>query len=237
MEAPVAVLKYYHNEVNIMRRSGDSTEFNQMKKLELSNLNLFIEQKSDLHYLDTGSTVHRFLRYFEPTSLTITVLPHVQFIKKKPVVVDLNSDFVSLVKKLQIIGPCSLQFRPEMEILKEVMVTPIQGETAVCTLLHVSEEDQLSHKQGICCLDVRALWRKCPQVTRFNNIPLKVQGKLRRFGARRRRWGTVFNSLGESFAQWISACMKAFFKDYKRSGGQLDMATWRKKHWNSRKLR
>ena len=49
----MAVLKYYHNEVNIMRRSGDSTEFNQMKKLELSNLNLFIEQKSDLHYLES----------------------------------------------------------------------------------------------------------------------------------------------------------------------------------------
>ena len=101
----MAVLKYYHNEVNIMRRSGDSTEFNQMKKLELSNLNLFIEQKSDLHYLDTGSTVHRFLRYFEPTSLTITVLPHVQFTKKKHVVVDLNSPFVSIVKKLQSLDP------------------------------------------------------------------------------------------------------------------------------------
>ena len=168
--------------------------------------------------------------------MTITVLPHIRFTKKKSVVVDLNSEFISLVKKLHIIGPCSLQFRPDMESLKEVTVSPIQGETAACTLLHVPEEDRMMHRQGICCMDVRALWRKCPKVTKFNRIPLKVQGKLRRVGARGRRWGIVFNSLGESFPKWISASKKAFFKDYKRRGGQLDVAAWGKKYWNSRKL-
>ena len=40
----------------------------------------------------------------------------------------LNSgDLISLVEKLHIIGPCSLQFRPVMESLKEVKVSPIQG--------------------------------------------------------------------------------------------------------------
>ena len=119
--------------------------------------------------------------------MSITVMPHIRFTKKKSVVVDLNSEFISLVKKLHIIGPCSLQFRPDMESLKEVKVTPIDGETSTCTLLHLPEEDQVVHKQGMCCLDVRALWRKCPNVTKFNNIPLKVQGKLRRVGARGRR--------------------------------------------------
>jgi len=236
LEAPVAVLKYYQSEVKTMMRSGDPTEFNQLGMLELSSLNLFIEQKSDLQSLDTGSVVDRFLRYFEPTNLTITVLPHIQFTKKKSVVVDLNYECVSLVKKLHIIGPCSLQFRPDMESLKEVKVTPIQGETSACTLPHVPEEDRMMHRQGTCCMDVRALWRKCPKVTKFNSIPLKVQGKLRRMGARGRRWGIVFNSLGESFPKWISASKKAFFKDYKRSGGQLDLATWGRKYWNSRKL-
>ena len=168
--------------------------------------------------------------------MSLTVLPHIRFSKKKSVVVDLNSELISLVKKLHIIGPCSLQFRPDMESLKEVKVTPIDGETSTCTLLHLPEEDRVVHKQGICCLDVRALWRKCPKVTKFNNIPLKVQGKLRRVGARGRRWGIVFNSLGESFPTWISACKKAFFKDYKRNGGQLEFKAWGRKYWKNRKL-
>ena len=58
----MAVLKYYHSEVKTMMRSGDPIEFNQVRKLELSSLNLFVEQKSDLQNLDTGSAVDRFLR-------------------------------------------------------------------------------------------------------------------------------------------------------------------------------
>ena len=58
----MAVLKYYHSEVKTMMMGGDPTEFNQLRKLELSSLNLFIEQKSDLRSLDTGSVVDRFLR-------------------------------------------------------------------------------------------------------------------------------------------------------------------------------
>ena len=58
----MAVLKYYQSEVKTMMRSGDPTEFNQLGMLELSSLNLFIEQKSDLQSLDTGSVVDRFLR-------------------------------------------------------------------------------------------------------------------------------------------------------------------------------
>ena len=58
----MAVLKYYHSEVKTMMRSGDHIELNQMRKLELCNLNLFIEQKSDLQSLDTGSAFDRFLR-------------------------------------------------------------------------------------------------------------------------------------------------------------------------------
>ena len=62
LEAPVAVLKFYRSEVKTMMMSGDPIEFNQLRKLELSSLNLFIEQKSDLQSLDTGSAVDRFLR-------------------------------------------------------------------------------------------------------------------------------------------------------------------------------
>ena len=62
LEAPVAVLKYYRNEVKTLMMSGDAVEFSQLRKVELSSLNLFIEQKSDLQSLDTGSAVDRFLR-------------------------------------------------------------------------------------------------------------------------------------------------------------------------------
>ena len=64
---------------------------------------------------------------------------------------------------------------------------------------------------------------------------LKTQGGWRRVGARRRRWRVVFNDLGESFPKWNNACKKAFFKDYVRSGGQLDLKSWGKTHWNGRK--
>ena len=62
LEAPVVVLKYYQSEVQTMMMSGDPMEFNQLRRLELSSLNLFIEQKSDLRSLDTGTAVDRFLR-------------------------------------------------------------------------------------------------------------------------------------------------------------------------------
>ena len=58
----MAVLKYYRSEVKRMMMSGDTMEFNQLRRLQLSSLNLFIEQKSDLQSLDTGTAVDRFLR-------------------------------------------------------------------------------------------------------------------------------------------------------------------------------
>ena len=176
LEAPVGVLKNFHRSAATLRfHNGDSTEFNQMRKLDLATLNLFIVEKCDLQYLNTGSARERFLRYFEPLDLTITVLPFVKFTKKKPVVVDINSEYISIVKSLHIIGPCSLQFRPEMENLKEVRVSPIQRESPTCTLPRISEANRATHRQGVCCMDVRALWRKCPLVTKFNGISLKAQ--------------------------------------------------------------
>ena len=175
MEAPVGALKNFHGITNTLQLQGDNTEFRQLKKLDLTSLNLFIVHKSDLPSLDTESAWERFLKYFEPYDLTITVLPLVKFATKKSVVVDLNGKYISLVKRLHIIGPCSLQFRPEMENLKEVRVSPIQGEFATCTLPHVPEADRGMHRQGMCCMDVRVLWRKCPMVTRFNGISLKAQ--------------------------------------------------------------
>ena len=176
----MGVLKNFHRSAATLRAyhefiEGESTEFNQMRKLDLASLNLFIVHTCDLQHLNTASARERFLRYFEPSDLTITVLPFVTFTKKKSVVVDLNSEYISHVKRLHIIGPCSLQFRPEMESLTEVRVSPIEGESSTCTLPHVPEANRATHRQGICCMDVRALWRKCPLVTKFNGISLKAQ--------------------------------------------------------------
>ena len=176
LEAPVGVLKNFHRSAATLRAyHGESTEFNQMRKLDLATLNLFIVHTCDLQHLHTASARERFLRYFEPSDLTITVLPFVTFTKKKSVVVDLNSEYISHVKRLHIIGPCSLQFRPEMESLTEVRVSPIEGKSSTCTLPRVPEATRATHRQGICCMDVRALWRKCPLVTKFNGISLKAQ--------------------------------------------------------------
>ena len=67
--------------------------------------------------------------------------------------------------------------------------------------------------------------------------PTNAQGGWYRVGARRRRWGVVFNELGESFPKWNNACKKAFFKNYVRCGGQLGLNSWGKTHWNGRKLK
>ena len=157
----MSILADYHGEVMSMMLN---LEIHQMMKLQLISLNLFIECKSELQCLDSGCKCgcQKFLVYFEPFDLTITVSPSLEFTKKKSVVVDLSSDLISIVERLHIIGPCSLQFRPVMESLKEVRVSPIQGESSTCTLSSVPETDRAMHRQGICCLDVRALWRKCP---------------------------------------------------------------------------
>ena len=232
LEAPVEVLEDYHRLVTTKMLNG---EIQQMIKLQLISLNLFIQSKSDLPRLDTRIRCdckcgcEMFLKYFEPFHLTLTVSPFVEFTKKKSVVVDLNSDLISLVERLHIIGPCSLQFRPVMEGLKEVKVSPIQGRTTACTLPNIAEEDRVMHRPGMCCIDVRGLWRKCPMVTSFFDISLKAHGNWSGDKAQ-----VVFDE--QSYPQWTSTCKKAFFKDYVRRGGQLDLKSWAKTHWNSRKL-
>ena len=224
------VLEDYHRLVTTKMLDG---EIQQMIKLQLISLNLFIQSKSDLPSLDTRGDCkcgcEMFLKYFEPFHLTLTVSPFVEFTKKKSVVVDLNSDLISLVERLHIIGPCSLQFRPVMEGLKEVKVSPIQGRTTACTLPNIAEEDRVSHRPGMCCIDVRALWHKCPMVTTFFDISLTAHGSWSGDKAQ-----VVFDE--QNYPQWTSTCMKAFFKDYVRRGGQLDLKSWVKTHWNSRKL-
>ena len=227
------VLEDYHRLVTTMMLDG---EIQQMIKLQLTSLNLFIQSKDDLPSLDTGGDCkcgcEMFLKYFEPFDLTITVSPLVEFTKKKSVVVDLNSDLISLVERLHIIGPCSLQFRPVMEGLKEVKVSPIQGNTAACTLPNIPEEDRVKHRPGVCCIDVRTLWHKCPMVTSFFDISLKAHGNWCGDGAQS-RCAVSFDD--QSFPQWMSTCKKAFFRDYVRRGGQLDLKSWAKTHWNARK--
>ena len=66
-------MRAYHEFIE-----GESTEFNQMRKLDLASLNLFIVHTCDLQYLNTASAREIFLRYFEPSDLTITVLPLLQ---------------------------------------------------------------------------------------------------------------------------------------------------------------
>ena len=226
------VLENYHREVTTWMLDG---EIQQMVQLQLIHLNLFIERKSDLQSLDTGCKCdcHRFLKYFEPFHLTITVSPFLEFTKKKSVVVDLHSDLVSLVERLHIIGPCSLQFRPVMEGLKEVKVSPIQGNTAACTLPNIPEKERVKHRPGVCCIDVRALWCKCPMVTSFYDISLKPHGNWCGDESQSRP-AVSFDE--QSFPQWMSTCKKAFFKDYVNRGGQLDLKSWAKTHWNARKL-
>jgi len=239
MEVPVEVLELYHLEVFTMLLTLDrEIQFQQMTKLQLISLNLFIECKSELQCLDSGCKCgcQKFLVYFEPFDLTITVSPSLEFTKKKSVVVDLSSDLISIVERLHIIGPCSLQFKPVMESLKEVKVSPIQGNTANCTLPKIPEEDRVMHRPGICCMDVRALWRKCSMVTSFFDISLKAHGHWcrDRGDPQSGRRAVLYDE--QSYPQWMATCKKTFFKDYMRRGGLEDLKSWSKTHWNSRKL-
>ena len=230
---PVSILADYHREVMSMMLN---LEIHQMMKLQLISLNLFIESKSELQSLDTDGKCdcQRFLAYFEPFHLTIIVSPNVEFTKKKSVVVDLNSELISLVERLHIIGPCSLQFRPVMKNLKEVKVSPIQGNTSACTLSKIREENRLMHTPGMCCMDVRALWHRCPMVTSFFDISLKAHGKWHRDDPQSRRREVLFEK--QSYPQWMATCRKTFFKDYVNRGGHLNLKSWAKSHWNGRKL-
>ena len=78
------VLETYHIEVTTLMLDG---AIQQLMKLQLTSLNLFVESKVDLQSLDTGGD-DNFLKYFEPFDLTITVSPFLEFTKKKSVVVD-----------------------------------------------------------------------------------------------------------------------------------------------------
>ena len=234
----MGILRIYHAEVNATTMMFDrEIQFQQMMKLQLISLNLFIERKIDLQSLDGCKCgCQSFLSYFEPFHLTITVSPFVGFTNKKSVVVDLGRDQISLVERLHIIGPCSLQFRPVMESLKEVKVSPIQGNTATCTLPKIPEEDRAMHRPGICCMDVRALWRQCPMVTSFFDISLKAHGNWRRVRDDPQSGRRAVLFYEQSYPQWMATCKKTFFKDYVRRGGQLELKSWAKTHWNGRKL-
>ena len=234
MEVPVEILENYHREVSTIMLDRE-IQLQQMMKLQLISLNLLIEYKNELQSLDTGCKCgcQKFLAYFEPYHLTITVSPFLEFTKKKSVKVDLSSD---LVERLHIIGPCSLQFRPVMESLKEVKVSPIQGNTATCTLPKIPQEDRVMHRPGVCCMDIRVLWRQCPMITSFFDISLKAQGNWRRVRDDVQSGWRAVLFYEQSYPQWIATCKKTFFTDYVRRGGQLDMKSWAKTHWNGRKL-
>ena len=68
------ILENYHREVSTIMLDRE-IQLQQMMKLQLISLNLLIEYKNELQSLDTGCKCgcQKFLAYFEPYHLTITV--------------------------------------------------------------------------------------------------------------------------------------------------------------------
>ena len=104
-----------------------------------------------------------------------------------------------------------------MPMLKEVEVSFSNTETG-CNFWKSHPEDQnvAIHKNSQCCVDVRAIWKECPRVHRFNGVCMEEQRE------------------GKTFNKWMLKVKRAFFKDYEQRGGTMALKLWGKTRWNSK---
>jgi len=124
----------------------------------------------------------------------------------------------SVVERLEIEGPCTVNIVPVMRNLKEVVVKP-KSTDELCTYWRIKREDRAIHRAGLCCVNIGSTYLNCPNLTRFMGIDMPSIPHDRKSGI------------------WNLKLRKKFYKLYTAAGGSMEFKVWCKMRWFSKKLK
>ena len=119
------------------------------------------------------------------------------------------------VEKLVVKGPCNLNLVPVMENLKEVEIIP-DSLPGSCTYWRSKQDDRILHRNGLCCVNLGTMFKKCPHLEKFVGLE-------------------VGNIPKDTFIKWNLKLKKVFYQDYLHQGGTKEFKTWVKNRWFTRK--
>ena len=124
----------------------------------------------------------------------------------------------SYVEKLVVSGPCTFSIFPIMERLKEVVVKlDTSSPDNNCTYWKSKVDDRSLHRAGLCCVNIGAVYEKCPSVERFMGVEV----------------GTVSHK--QTFTKWNTRIKKRFYEYYLQQGGSKELKAWAKTRWFTRR--
>ena len=137
---------------------------------------------------------------------------------KHPVKKILKNRFI---EKLIVTGPCNFNIFPVMERLREVMVkvdTTALHNNSECIYWKSHADDRVLHRAGLCCVNMRAVFKNCPSMEMFMGVDV----------------GNVDQK--QTFKEWNSVMKEKFYKYYQNQGGSKEFEPWVKTRWFSKKF-
>jgi len=121
----------------------------------------------------------------------------------------------SIVEKLVVDGPCTMNVVPVMENLKvvEVMLDSLPNS---CTYWRSKLDDRVLHRDGLCCVNIGTMFDKCPKLEKFMGMDV----------------GSITKS---TFNKWSLVLRRKFYDKYLYQGGGKDFKAWARTRWFSKK--
>jgi len=129
----------------------------------------------------------------------------------------------SVVEKLEIEGPCTVNIVPDMKNLREVIVKPrsessSNGLGKVCTYWKNRSDDRVIHRAGLCCVNLSTTYGMCPKLKQFMGVD-------------------VSSSNHNHTSPLLNLNLKKrFYEMYIAAGGSREFKTWCKLRWFSKKF-
>jgi len=118
----------------------------------------------------------------------------------------------SIVEKLVVEGPCTLNLVPVMSKLKVVEVKLDPSPLDSCTYWKSKQDDRNLHRHGLCCVNFGTMFEKCPNLEEFMGLEV----------------GSITK---DTFNKWNSAVKKKFYQNYLHLGGTMEFKVWTKTRW------
>ena len=118
----------------------------------------------------------------------------------------------SIVEKLVVEGPCTLNLVPVMSKLKVVEVKLDPSPLDSCTHWKSKQDDRNLHRHGLCCVNFGTMFEKCPNLEEFMGLEVGSVPK-------------------DTFNKWNSALKKKFYQNYLHQGGTMEFKVWVETRW------
>ena len=118
----------------------------------------------------------------------------------------------SLVGKLVVEGPCTLNLVPVMEKLKVVEVKLDSSPLDCCTYWKRRQDDRNLHRNGLCCVNFGTMLEKYPNLEKFMGLEV----------------GSIPKA---NFNKWNSAVKKKFYQNYLHQGRTREFKVWTRTRW------